>query len=181
MKWEWESCIPWILYYVTRHVTPLASQAYSHICVTHRIPIFTVQILQLVCFNKLCSLYRVLHNYFHVAENKLILIKYVMNIIFWGAIPCILVAVYRVFGGTYCLHLQDRRISQARITRKKHVWTLLDGKTSCLLLANCLVYSLVLKMEAIYSSGMSGKLYRTIRRHFPALHSHRHENFKFNI
>jgi hypothetical protein len=33
--------------------------------------------------------------------------------IFWGVKPCTLVQAYRWFGRMYCLHLQDRRVSQA--------------------------------------------------------------------
>jgi hypothetical protein len=34
-------------------------------------------------------------------------------VIFWDVTPSSPVEVYRCFGGTYCLCLQDRRISQA--------------------------------------------------------------------
>jgi hypothetical protein len=32
--------------------------------------------------------------------------------IFWDITPCSLVGVYRRSVGTYCLHLEDRRVSQ---------------------------------------------------------------------
>jgi hypothetical protein len=33
---------------------------------------------------------------------------------FWDVTPCIAVEVHWRFGGTYCLHIQDRRVSHAR-------------------------------------------------------------------
>jgi hypothetical protein len=46
---------------------------------------------------------------------KLLVIK---SYIFWDVTPRSLLKVSRHFGRTYCLHLQDRRISRARSQRK---------------------------------------------------------------
>jgi hypothetical protein len=44
----------------------------------------------------------------------LLLLMAMKNPVFWDIPPCSGVKVYRHFGGTYCLHLHDWRISSSR-------------------------------------------------------------------
>jgi hypothetical protein len=37
----------------------------------------------------------------------------IKNTVFWNVMPCSLVEVYQLISGTYCLHLQGRRVSHA--------------------------------------------------------------------
>jgi hypothetical protein len=75
----------------------------------------------------------------------------------------------RRFGGTYCLYLQGRIVSQVKTS------------SACYLtLVSCLSYFSTLKMEAIFSSEASGSL-RTTQLSNPedrAFHSQRYENLK---
>jgi hypothetical protein len=79
---------------------------------------------------------------------------------------------FRRFRGTYCLHLQGRRASQAshqeETSRKKSsLWRQCVRRSiSCLLLVS-VAYCLTLKMEAVRSSDTSVNFYRTTRRHIP--------------
>jgi hypothetical protein len=70
----------------------------------------------------------------------------------WVMTPYNLVEVHGCFGGMYCHHIQDRRVNKGFI---------------CLLRGGCLVYSSVLKMEAVYSPETSMKFYQTTRHHKP--------------
>jgi hypothetical protein len=84
------------------------------------------------------------------------------SIIFWDMTPCSLLSSNRRLGGTYRLHLQDRR--------------------TLLVLAK--IISSTLKMEAIYSSETSVATQQTTRRLIPeddTLHNHRCENLKSYI
>jgi hypothetical protein len=60
--------------------------------------------------------------------------------VLWDGKLCDLVKVYGCFGGTYCLHLQGQRVSQA---------------------------SSKLKVEAVHSSEMSINFYQTTQCHIP--------------
>jgi hypothetical protein len=64
-----------------------------------------------------------------------------------GCTPCGLVEVYQRFGGMYCLHLQDRRLSQKNTSRI----TLIAFCSS-----PCPAYSWTLWTEAVGSSETSG-------------------------
>jgi hypothetical protein len=55
----------------------------------------------------------------------------VKNIIFWGVVPRSLVEIYRNFGGTVCLHIHHREVSQASIQQYLIFFGLL---TACFLL-----------------------------------------------
>jgi hypothetical protein len=67
----------------------------------------------------------------------------VKSFIFWDMTPCSPLIFNRRFGRTYHLHLQGRRISQAALP------------ATCFTLVSSLNCSLILKMEAIYSSETS--------------------------
>jgi hypothetical protein len=84
--------------------------------------------------------------------------------VFWFVTPCSLVKVCGCFGGTYCLHIQDRRVRK--------------GFTCCLLRDGCLIYSSNLKMEAVYSSETSANFYQSPNS---TLHSHCCENLNSDI
>jgi hypothetical protein len=58
------------------------------------------------------------------------------KIIFWDVTPCSLVEVHGRFGGTYCLHIQGRSVSQGSNQQE------VGGKQT-------------FKMEAVSSSEMS--------------------------
>jgi hypothetical protein len=92
--------------------------------------------------------------------------------IFWDIMPCSLLKVNRRFGRTYRLHLQGRRIRQAREELcLPYAFTVLS----------CSAYSSTLKMEAICSSETSVGFQRTTWRYIPedsTLHIHRCENLK---
>jgi hypothetical protein len=86
------------------------------------------------------------------------------SFIFWDTTPCSPSKVNRRFGWTCGLHLQGRRINQARNQREV-------GKDSH--------YSLALKMEAKCSSEMSVDFQRTTRHYIDrTIHNHRCENFE---
>jgi hypothetical protein len=42
------------------------------------------------------------------------------NAIFWGVAPCRCGRLNRLFGGSYCLHLQGRKIRERRISVSSH-------------------------------------------------------------
>jgi hypothetical protein len=93
------------------------------------------------------------------------------SIFFWDMTPCSALSGTRRFGGTYRLHLQDRRIVQQSS----------EQASGTCWLAALLNYSTTLKMEAIRSSETSGTTQRTTRRHIPeedTLQNHRCENLK---
>jgi hypothetical protein len=72
-----------------------------------------------------------------------------MNDPLLGCVPYSLVEVYRPFGGTYCLHLQGRRVSHA----------------GSKLIADCLTTSLFdLRMEIVLSSETLIDFYKTTWR-----------------
>jgi hypothetical protein len=62
--------------------------------------------------------------------------------IFWTITSCISLKVTRRFGGTYRLHLEGRKISQAGDQRE------VGSNQSCFTLVSCLAYFPILKMEA---------------------------------
>jgi hypothetical protein len=66
----------------------------------------------------------------------------------WDMMACSLANVTQHFGETYCLHLQDQRVSQAKSQDEA------GSKQSsvCFMLVHCLTYSLTLKMQAVCSS-----------------------------
>jgi hypothetical protein len=85
--------------------------------------------------------------------------------VFWDITPCSPLSVNRRFGGSYRLHLQGRKISQAR--------------NRCQ--AGSKENSGLLKTEATCFSEMSVDFKRTTRRYIPEdrnLHNHRCENLK---
>jgi hypothetical protein len=71
--------------------------------------------------------------------------------VFWDIMPCSSVKVNQRFGGTYRLHLQGQKVSQAR---NKHE---AGSKQS----------SLTLNMEAIYSPKMSVYFHHTTWCYIP--------------
>jgi hypothetical protein len=73
---------------------------------------------------------------------------------FWDIMPCSLLKVNRHFGRTSHLHLQGRRICQARNQHKA------GSKQS-------LAYSSTLKVEATWYSEISVDFQRTTRRYIP--------------
>jgi hypothetical protein len=77
-------------------------------------------------------------------------------IIFWDVTLCNPIEVRRSFGGTYCLHLQSRRVSQ----------TSNQQETGKQLLVTSLAYLSTRKMEAVRSSETSDNFYQTTRCHF---------------
>jgi hypothetical protein len=84
---------------------------------------------------------------------------------FWNVVPCSPVEIDRRFGGTYCLHLKDQRVSQ---TRSKHQ----VGRYSTLLyviLSACFFRGLLYSPEDGGSMFLQnvGELYRTTLRSIP--------------
>jgi hypothetical protein len=73
--------------------------------------------------------------------------------------PCSLVEVYRVFGDAYCLHLQSKRVKEAK-ARFSHV-----ARSVCFFLVACLTYSPTLKMEAVCFSETLVNFYQPTRRY----------------
>jgi hypothetical protein len=87
--------------------------------------------------------------------------------IFWDITPCSPLSIKRRFGGTYRLHLQDRKNK-------------LSKKPATCFHAGFLL-SLFFLMEAICSSETSVNTQRTARRYIPedgTFHNHRFESFK---
>jgi hypothetical protein len=80
--------------------------------------------------------------------------------IFWGVIPCSLVNVRR-FGGTYRLHLQGRRASQARKQQTAEIARLLFDWRQC-------------------SSETSENVHHATRRQIPE-HSNLHRHLRQNL
>jgi hypothetical protein len=104
--------------------------------------------------------------------------------IFWFVTPCTWEAVHRSFGGTYDLHLQDRRISEARNQQEADTKARFTLLAACFLLVSFLTYSSILKIPATRPSDKSADCYLTPRRYKPedcAFHSHRCESFISNI
>jgi hypothetical protein len=55
---------------------------------------------------------------FHISRECLLRFEVLTAVnmkitVFWDVIPCRLVNIYKYFGGTCCLHLQERRIRRA--------------------------------------------------------------------
>jgi hypothetical protein len=76
-------------------------------------------------------------NYFYDYVGFEVLTAVTMkNSIFWDITPHSPVKVDRRFGGTYCLRLQGRRVSEARNQHK-------DLFAVCFILVSCLAYSLL--------------------------------------
>jgi hypothetical protein len=63
--------------------------------------------------------------------------------IFWDITPRSSLKVYQCIGGTYCLHLQCRRLSQARYQHESRRQT-----EQASMLVSFMAYSLTLKMES---------------------------------
>jgi hypothetical protein len=78
--------------------------------------------------------------------------------IFWDITRCSLLNANRRFRGTYCLHLQCRRISHARNHRESRWQAELSLSPA---------YSSTLKMEAICSSEKSVDIQGTAWRYIP--------------
>jgi hypothetical protein len=76
--------------------------------------------------------------------------------IFSEITPCSPLKVNRRFGGTYRLHLQGRKISQARNPR--------ENRWQGFILVSCLAHFYTLKMEAICCSETSVDFQRSTRR-----------------
>jgi hypothetical protein len=68
----------------------------------------------------------------------------------WGVMPCSLIDIYRHFEGKYCLHIQDREVSQGSNQQQANT-----SKSENYFMLLALAYSLTLKMEAIRSSETS--------------------------
>jgi hypothetical protein len=98
-----------------------------------------------------------------LAANKILLMK---NMIIWVVTFCSLGSVQR-FGGTYCLYLSGSIVSFV---------------CRLLMLASCLAYSSILKIEEICSSETSGCLLFTWRCNpqYRVLLNHRLENLETN-
>jgi hypothetical protein len=93
--------------------------------------------------------------------------------IFWDITPCSPLRVNWRFRNTHRLHLQGRRISQAKNQHK--------SRWQASMLLSCSAYSSTLKMEAICSSETSVHFQQTTRRYIPedsTLHNHCCENLK---
>jgi hypothetical protein len=89
--------------------------------------------------------------------------------------PCSPLKFNRHFGRTCRLHLQSRKIGQARSQLEP------DSKQS-FMLVSCLAYSSTLKMKATCSSETSVDFQRTTQRYIPekrTFQGHRCENIKF--
>jgi hypothetical protein len=71
----------------------------------------------------------------------------------WDATPCSLIEICRRFGGTYCFHLQGRRVRQGSKAERVN--------------AACLNYSSILKIEAIRLSETSVNSTGAERCHIP--------------
>jgi hypothetical protein len=84
------------------------------------------------------------------------------NFVFWDIMPCSPLKVDRCYGGTSRLHLQGRRISQAR--NKLEVGALL---ASCFKLVSFLAYSSTLKVEATFFSETSVEFQHMTLRYIP--------------
>jgi hypothetical protein len=82
----------------------------------------------------------------------------VKSTIFWVIALCTPLKVNRRFGGTYRLHLQGGRISQAR----NHLCF-----PPAFILVSCFAYFSTLKMEATCASETSVDFQRTTRRYIP--------------
>jgi hypothetical protein len=74
--------------------------------------------------------------------------------VLWDISPCRPLKINRSFGGTFRLHLQCRRISQAKLA-------------TCLMLVCCLSYPSIQKMEAACSFETSLDIQRTTRHYIP--------------
>jgi hypothetical protein len=72
-----------------------------------------------------------------------VLVKNTLNA-YYNKTPCISIGIYRCFGATYCLLLQDRR----------------TGKTGSKQSTVCLPYSSTLKIETVRSSEMSANFFQ---------------------
>lgn len=77
-------------------------------------------------------------------------IYFSQSAVFCDATPCSPVRVHRRFEGTYCLHLQERKLNQAR---NQH-----GSACQLLLLVYCLAFSSTLEMKAMCCSETSGVL-----------------------
>jgi hypothetical protein len=96
------------------------------------------------------------------------------NIPFWVLMPCIS-EIVRCFGGLYCLHLHDPKISQMNQQQRATVYN-----CSLSLLVSSLDYFLILIMNAICSPETSDSLQKG-QIHNPEdsiVDSKRHDNLK---
>jgi hypothetical protein len=56
--------------------------------------------------------------YKYIVRFEVIAAVTIKNTIFWGVTPCTQVEVHRCFAVKYCIHLQRRRVSKARIQQE---------------------------------------------------------------
>jgi hypothetical protein len=82
--------------------------------------------------------------------------------IFWDVIPDGPIEFRRRFGGTYCLHLQSRRVNQATKETGGN-----RQSSAFFWLVPLLAYYSTLMMQVVRSSETSLNFYRTIRRQTP--------------
>jgi hypothetical protein len=54
-------------------------------------------------------------NYVQIVVQEVLTAVTMKSYVFWDITPCSPAKIIRDFGGIYGLHLQDRRVSQARI------------------------------------------------------------------
>jgi hypothetical protein len=111
-------------------------------------------------------------NYLSI-ESSILSIK---NSVFWDITRCSSVKIYQGLEGTYRLHLQGQRTSQARNQQPR--------LAACFVLVSCFDYSSTLKLGPICSSQTSVDFQRTTSPYIPekrSLHSHRCENLKSSI
>jgi hypothetical protein len=112
-------------------------------------------------------------------EAKYFLHKIVnLSNIFWNITPCRPLKVNWRFGGTYCLNLQDRRISWVRYECESR-W-----QVETFTPVFCTAYSSILNMEAIVSSETSVDFQQSTRRYISeesTLHYHCCEDLKSEI
>jgi hypothetical protein len=98
--------------------------------------------------------------------------------VFWNVKSSSPADVRQRFGGTYCFHLQDRRVSQACNSNRQKVTR--PMLSACLLLVICLTFNH--ENEAVSSSETSQSFYQIARHHIPkdsSLYSHSCENLKY--
>jgi hypothetical protein len=81
-------------------------------------------------------------------HSSLVATVLLKSFILWDMMPCSPANVAQRFGGTYCLHLQDQKVSQAKSQDEAGS----KQSSACFMLFRCLAYSLTLKMQAVCSS-----------------------------
>jgi hypothetical protein len=84
----------------------------------------------------------------------------VNSTVFWYVTPCCPVGINRLPRGTYCFHLQGRRVSQ--VNNKQDLCLML-----ALLLEVCFTYSSIMKIETVRSSETLVNIYQITRCYIP--------------